>query len=311
MVAFPLPPLKIRIMAEEKRYTFTESGFKAMVNTLKAIQQKQNDLEENSASVFYIRCSTSYTNFNAGKECPVVNFDELKELIDSNKYANYTFKLVFGVSSKDTDLDTISLGTNLYAITNIRYIAGDEPYMYFTIVGCNSSETGYCEIGGNLEFKSKSFKKLWLRARKSTDFINYPTDGKTYGLLNGQLELIADPGEAVLVQTQPNAASVAMESLNKDVLVVPYNATPEMMEEVKGLLGEDLFNELAAKSVQTQELKPKLSVEEEIEQAKLAYYERKESQAMEAEERARMALENAEEAEAQELDVLPKKGKEE
>lgn len=102
------------------------------------------------------------------------------------------------------------------------------------------------------------------------------TDGKTYGFRNGVPELIADDGEVVLVDDADTAYSLAKESLKADKLLLPSDQDPEMIEEIKQLLGEELFNELATKSIQTMELTPQLTEEQELEKAKAEYYQRKE-----------------------------------
>lgn len=104
-----------------------------------------------------------------------------------------------------------------------------------------------------------------------------PQDNNTYGLRNGILEIIAGDGEEVIVDSAETAQSIALESLRQDMLMIDGNTDPEMIEEVRKILGDDIFNELAVKSVKTQELHPvEDSIEEQIERAKMEYIERRE-----------------------------------
>lgn len=111
------------------------------------------------------------------------------------------------------------------------------------------------------------------------EFYNsFPSDNQVVAVVNRKAEPVAPAGYDLIYRAQTTAASLALESLNNGVLVTT-GADEEMIEEMKTLLGDDIFNELAAKSVQTMELRPQPSIEEQIEQAKGLYLARKAEQA--------------------------------
>lgn len=101
-------------------------------------------------------------------------------------------------------------------------------------------------------------------------------DGQTYGIKNGVLEIIAGVGEDVLTIDSATAMSIAIESYKTGTLQIDSSTPPEIIKEVMELMGDD-FNELAALSVSTMELTPKLSPSELLERAKEDYHSRKES----------------------------------
>ena len=106
-------------------------------------------------------------------------------------------------------------------------------------------------------------------------------DDQTYGLKNGKLEILVGEGEENLVTDAANAQSLALQSLQEERLVLD-GADEKMIEEVRNLLGDTYFNELAANSIQTMELKPQLTFEEQLEQAKAEYLSRKEQKSLNA-----------------------------
>ena len=102
-------------------------------------------------------------------------------------------------------------------------------------------------------------------------------DGKTYGIKNGNPELICDADEVVLTDYAETPYSIAMVSLATGKLAVTASTDAETVNEVKALLGDDIFNELAAGSVKTLDLVPaQLSMEQKLQEAKAAYLSRKE-----------------------------------
>lgn len=157
---------------------------------------------------------------------------------------------------------------------------------------------------------SNTLSTLKSKLDRYPDLSSVISNGNTYGLRNGALEIVAGNGEEVLVQTAATAQSLALQSLEQGVLVLD-GADEQMAEEIRDILGEELFDELATKNVQTMELHPEPSFEQMLTQAKEAYYERKADQ-----ERMALAmvdkLSEAESAEATEIGssdvVKPKKG---
>ena len=101
------------------------------------------------------------------------------------------------------------------------------------------------------------------------------SDNATYGIKNGAWEIVCGAGEVVLTDDEVTAASLALQSLEEGVLLINEETEPEIVEELKELLGEELFNELATKSASTLELHPEPSFEEKLETAKKDYLERK------------------------------------
>lgn len=88
-------------------------------------------------------------------------------------------------------------------------------------------------------------------------------------------ESVCPADRKIVVQEIATAQSLALISIQQGKLVIPKDADENLIDEVRILLGDDLFNELATKSIATQELKPQPSIEEQIEMAKKAYYEDK------------------------------------
>lgn len=102
-------------------------------------------------------------------------------------------------------------------------------------------------------------------------YASFPADdNQTWGIMNRKPEIVAGENEEVLVSTSASAASLALESIQRGVLVTD-GASEDMIIEMKALLGDKIFNELAVKSIQTMELKPQLTIEEQLEQAKAEY----------------------------------------
>lgn len=144
---------------------------------------------------------------------------------------------------------------------------------------------------------AEEFSVLKAKLDKYPDLVE---DGNTYGIRNGELEIVAGDNEVVLVDNADTALSLTLESLSAGQLM--FVEDEEMMKEVHNLLGDELWNELSAQNVSTLALKPSLSAIEQVAKAKEAYYQRKERIAkMEAEK-----LAQAEKVEAK--DVEPLKG---
>ncbi|MCH5234467.1 MAG: DUF1566 domain-containing protein [Muribaculaceae bacterium] len=168
---------------------------------------------------------------------------------------------------------------------------------------------------GYLTWANKVSDSLYVRAVSAfhggttESMLYFPQDNNTYGLRNGIPEIIAGDGEEVLVTDAATAQSLALQSLEQGVLVLD-GADDKMTLEIREILGEELFNELAAKSVKTMELQPEPSFEERLAQAKEDFYLRKVNEARMAEEVMRQMSE-AEEVEATDVDAseLPKIGK--
>ena len=114
------------------------------------------------------------------------------------------------------------------------------------------------------------------------------SDNQTWGIMNRKPEIVAGAGEEVLVQDQATAMSLALLSLDRDELVID-GADENMILEMRRLLGEQRFDELAAKSVATLEMKPQLTDEQKLQRAIEDYEQRK----------ADMAARAAREAEAE------------
>ena len=130
-------------------------------------------------------------------------------------------------------------------------------------------------------------------------------DNQTWGVMNRKPEVIAYAGYDVAITPSVTAASLVLESWKKGYLVTK-GADEEMLAEMMEILGEEDFNELAAKTVATQDIKPVPSLKELISNASEEYFVRKEQH----EEMMRRMLEEAENVSAEELDVIenPRKG---
>lgn len=133
-------------------------------------------------------------------------------------------------------------------------------------------------------------------------------DGKVYALVNGAYDDIAPSGYEVVVDPAATAQSLVLESLEKGMLVtdgIKEENLPQVLEEMRSLLGDELFNEFAANSVRTMELHPVLSFEEKLERAKAAYYASK----AENEAKTGSPAVESESMETGKSDVEPLKGK--
>lgn len=165
----------------------------------------------------------------------------------------------------------IKLGMLYVPVVNIS-ISSHISYFSYYIRDC------YYTISINHDTKTytKSYENLVKVGGSKRD------DGQTYGVKNGYLEIIAGVGEAVIVKTQANAASLALMSLKQGRLVInaiEEEKREETIAEMQELLGEELFNELAAQSVATMDIKVEKSIEQQIAEAKEAYYAEKAKQA--------------------------------
>ena len=101
-------------------------------------------------------------------------------------------------------------------------------------------------------------------------------DDVTYGLKNRKAEIIADPDEEVQVDYAPTAASISLAALETGHLELPADATEKMIEEIREILGDEIFNDLSVQSAATLEMKVEPSFEEKLAKAKESYFERKE-----------------------------------
>lgn len=117
--------------------------------------------------------------------------------------------------------------------------------------------------------------------------------GSVWALCYGEYVEICPSDKSIVVQSNATAASLALKSIQQGRLILT-GADEKMIEEVHELLGDELFNELAAANVQTMELKPQLTMEEKIEKAKAAYYEQK--AAIEAQKQKMLEMKQREEA---------------
>lgn len=101
-------------------------------------------------------------------------------------------------------------------------------------------------------------------------------NNEVVAVVNRKAEAIAPSGHDILYQAQATASSLALDSIREGKLVL-NGADDQMILEIRRLLGEDLFNELAVANVQTMELHPQLTIEQQIEAAKAQYYAAKEA----------------------------------
>ena len=256
--------------------------------------------------VFVIQVSQSLDTLKKGTEVDVLNGDELLARMQSIDRIFTTFKILFESQSLATTGAGASMGSflnNLVTVSNLIY-SGKMNSM--SLVLSSMAADGYnvyTEMAVIFNASTNKLSLVWFKERKSTDYLNIPSDGNTYGVRNGAAELIADDGEVVLTDYADTAMSLALDALNTGQLKISADTDPAMVEEVRELLGDELFNELAVQSVQTMELAPMLSDAEKISRAKEMYYKRKEAE-------AKLQLEMAELAEAEEIsqsDVEPQK----
>lgn len=180
-------------------------------------------------------------------------------------------------------------------------------------------------------WRESGFKELLKRLKNIDNAVatiklwyeSFPAnDNQTWALKNRKPEIVSAENEAVMNQTIADAATLAEESVKRGVLVTHNQLGEDLSEEIQKLLPEDIWDELSASAVATMDEAIAESQEERLAKAIAGYRERKAWEKAEldrmlemAEAEAKMALENAEKAEAEEigsseLDVEPKKGKE-
>lgn len=105
---------------------------------------------------------------------------------------------------------------------------------------------------------------------------SFPATGDvTFGVMNRKPEAVAGAGYEVLARQVPTAMSLALESLRNGRLVIVPGVTDEMLEEMKELIGEERWDELAAATASTLENKIVKSQAEVLAEALKAYDERK------------------------------------
>ena len=137
-----------------------------------------------------------------------------------------------------------------------------------------------------IRLTQKAFNSLVATVRtikKKTDL--YPDltptlgNGDTYAFRNGALEMVCEDGNDVMFDAKITATTLAQAALEKGE--IPKGYPQEMYEEVREILGDEIFNDFAVRSGETLELHPELTAEEKIEQLKTEYLQRKaEIQAM-------------------------------
>lgn len=205
-------------------------------------------------------------------------------------------------------------GVLIWDRENVALLKNEGPDSEFNLLDPLLSLSNYKEIipEANDEVGGLMSTELYLEFKKMKEKLDkYPDiteemlkDGKGYVLCNGKFDDVFPSGSSPLYQPAATAMSLALSSVSNGKLMVTTDTDPEMIEEVKELLGEELFNELATKNVQTMELQPVLSPEEKLKQAIAGYYQQKEAMARMTEE----MKQTAENVEATKLkDVEPKK----
>lgn len=231
----PFPQSKIRIMAEEKRYTLTEATLLAMAESIKEVRTLANSLKS--------------------------KLDKYPDLTDDDK-------LITSVEFGGYALTDIN-GLVLSPLMGAYYQKGEKYTDKYLGSGKLTIPCAKSNAAGLIP------STLFNRINQYPDITDtMKTDGKAYALVNGVYDDICPADGDIMVQMRATAQSLALKSLQQGVLVLE-DADEAMIDEMRELLGEDRFNELAAASVQTMELKPRPSIEEQIEQAKADYDARK------------------------------------
>lgn len=124
------------------------------------------------------------------------------------------------------------------------------------------------------------------------------TDGKTWGIKNGGWDDVCIDGCEVLMSDKATAQSLALDSLQQGSLMplVKIDADDKMYEEVRSLLGDEIFNELDANTKTTLEEAETLEPEQKLAMAKAEFFKRKNSMALHTELNSRLQeLEDSEE----------------
>lgn len=201
----------------------------------------------------------------------------------------------------------------------------DEIYDWYKSIQAGDEESpeggaDYSTVEKRVEVLEDSLKSVKTTADNAADnaltagviaqnlqqwYDSFPLDNQTWGIMNRKPEIVAGEGEEVIVATSASAASLALQSLQSGVLITD-GADEEMLNEMRIILGDKIFNELASNSIKTMELTPQLTIEEQIAQAKKDYNLRKEYEAEMAKSMAEQVL-NAEEVQGEELPKISKK----
>lgn len=237
----------------QKYVKISEGAFKQLLKEVK------------TAQTLHIVLQTS--NLAAGNVSLMVNKSDVGRVQD---IFLFIIDKVSGATKKTLDIEIYN-GSDFLPFIVSSYTGGG---LGASIKGTvnNGSYSYRCELFVNAEGAMNFTAKQLSNYPDLTSVMN---DGITYGFKNGKLEKVADAGKDVLNADAVTATSLAIVALNTGELPIDSSTPPEMIEEVRELLGDELFNEFSAKAVQTMELAPVLSDKERVEQAKADYYARK------------------------------------
>lgn len=192
----------------------------------------------------------------------------------------------------DAEIEAIYKETRGGILDDISKTRFDEVYEWYkSIVRGNESTPGeggvdYTSIAErvqNIEDELPVIKSDASAAKSNTLQLSSKldswtvNDNQTYGLKNGKIEILVGANEQNVVTDYPTAYSLAIQSLNLGELVLT-GADDEMINEIRNLLGDKYFDDLASNSVQTMALQPQLTPEDLLNQAKAEYDLRKEEE---------------------------------